>query len=80
MGFMRAKELDVRQGRGKGGRGRGRQQKERMFQINQEALEKMKGMPEWERLVRPLLILCVCRRIQSKMHTVLGDKQSCERT
>ncbi len=54
MGFVRAKELDMQQGgRGKGRKGRGRQQKENVFQTNQEALEKLRNMPEWEKLVRP---------------------------
>lgn len=51
MGFIRSKELDMQQGQGgKGRRGKGR--KNHMFQIDQEALEKMRGMPQWEKLVR----------------------------
>ena len=51
MGFIRAKELDMQHGRGKDGKGRGRQP-ERIFQFGQKALDNLRDMPEWEKLVR----------------------------
>jgi hypothetical protein len=53
MGFTHAKQLDMKQGqggKGQGGKGRGRRQ-QRNFQINPEALDKLKAMPEFEQLV-----------------------------
>jgi hypothetical protein len=79
MGFIRAKELDMQQGRGrgKGGKGRGRQA-ERTFQFKQKALDTLRDMTEWEKLVR-LSDSCfrfACFLLHSKLQERYSAKQA----